>query len=395
MTMAMCALGSRNRITHFLDDPVRVLMVAEGSGGHVIPALEITRVLTDAGASVTLLYPRRPQVASLMAGLTQDLQDPAIHLQPFALSPCPLPIGRPFWRLGQAGSIWRLAHERLETFRPDVVVGFGGWFSVPVILAAGQQDIPTLVHEQNVQLGKANRFLLDWTDRLAVSFDATGRDLSGVSVLMSGMPVRSRIGMVTREAAAQQFGLAASASTILVLGGSQGSHVVNQLVLETARGFTDQERREWQLLHITGIQDELMVRASYAQAQIQGMVRSHLAEMAAAYAMADVVIARAGASTISELAQCGKPAIFIPYPHASGHQRANAQCIEAAGASVMLEEHLATPERLLATVRQMLRDERLRAMMGRQMETFAHPDATQQLARAILTLAAAHRGATP
>lgn len=391
MTLATQDVGSRNRIRHFLDDPVRILMVAEGSGGHVIPALEITRVLLDAGALVTLLYPRRPQVASLLAGLTRDLQDPAMHLQPFSLSPCPLPIGRPLWRLGQAGSIWRLAQERLQQFRPDVVVGFGGWLSVPVILAAGRQDIPTLVHEQNVQLGRANRFLLDWTDQLAVSFEATRRETDNVPVVMSGMPVRASIGTVSREAAAQQLELRADLPTVLVLGGSQGSHALNQLLLETTRGWTPQERREWQLVHIAGAQDEPVVRAAYAELGLQAVVRTHLTEMAAGYAMADVVIARAGASTVSELAQCGKPAILIPYPHAGGHQRANAQVIEAVGAGVMLEEHLATPARVLGTLRRMLQDERLRQMMGRQMATLTQPAATQRLARAILTLAAVHR----
>ena len=366
----------------------RILFVAEGSGGHLIPALEVSQALAAEGASVMLLYARRPQIASLMQELIHDVDADHVHVRPFSLSPCPIPAIRGLWRLRQAGAVWREAREHLSAFQPHVVVGFGGWLSVPVILAAQREEIPVLIHEQNVRLGRANRFLLNWADQIALSFEETRAEMDDAPTVVSGLPIRRTIGTASREAAARQFGLEASAPTVLVLGGSQGSGVLNQLMCGMLPRLSSKDREAWQFLHLTGIQDEEKVAQAYAGLQLRARVAAHLAEMASAYALADVVIARAGASTIAELAQCGTPAIVIPYPHASGHQRANARLLESAGAGVVVDERTATSERLLGVLQQLLQDERLRRMMSAQMHTLAQPDATQRLARAILTLAA-------
>jgi len=391
---------------------IRVLLVAEGSGGHLIPALEVSRALVRLGASVMLLYAKRRQAASLLDELIQDAHAEGVQVHPVPLSPPPIQAFRWMWRIWQGGSAWRLAQERFRAFRPQTAVGFGGWLSVPVILAARRRRIPVLLHEQNVRLGRANEFLLPWADQMALSFPAcpdacppraeqgrrghkAGREqtrtqLNGTPVVITGLPIRHTIGMAHRDDAARRFGLDPHALTVFILGGSQGSRAINQLVCEMLGGLSWPERRAWQFLHLTGPHDHAAVQQAYAALELRCWVAPSLAEVEKVYALADVVVARAGASTIAELACVGKPAILIPYPHARGHQRANAQLVETTGAGFRLEEAAATPQRLLSLLRQCLSDDHLRRMMGSRMQTLAHPDATQQLASAIVDLAQRH-----
>jgi UDP-N-acetylglucosamine--N-acetylmuramyl-(pentapeptide) pyrophosphoryl-undecaprenol N-acetylglucosamine transferase len=299
-----------------------------------------------------------------------------------------------------------MAQERFTMFRPHVVVGFGGWLAVPVVLAARQRRIPVLLHEQNVRLGRANQFLLPWASQMALSFPAcaapsttnggaAGREptpaqLNGTPGVVTGLPIRHTVGTADRGDAARGFGLEPQLLTVFVLGGSQGSRAINRLVCAMLGELSWPERLTWQFIHLTGPHDPAMVQQAYAALSLRCWVAPSLANVADAYALADVVIARAGGSTIAELACVGTPAVLIPYPHARGHQRANAQHVEAIGAGVLLEEARATPQRLRDAVRRLLSDARLRHLMGTQMQTLARPDATQQLASAVVTLARTH-----
>jgi UDP-N-acetylglucosamine--N-acetylmuramyl-(pentapeptide) pyrophosphoryl-undecaprenol N-acetylglucosamine transferase len=203
------------------------------------------------------------------------------------------------------------------------------------------------------------------------------------------MPVRQAIGAALREQEARAFGFSPQRPTLLILGGSQGARAINQAVAATAALISPAERHTWQFLHVTGPADERDVRSAYAAAGVTAWVAPFLVEMESAYSLADLVIARSGASTIAELARCGKPAVLIPYPYAGAHQRANARHVEALGGGLVLEESQVSPERLLGAVRRLMADERLRAMMGRQMQGLAATDAADRLAQLIRDLAGA------
>ena len=360
---------------------LKVLFATEGSGGHLIPALEVAQVLAASHHAVQCWYPPRQRSAALAEELIQRAKAIGVHVDPIQLPPA----GR-LRQLWQAGSLWRVARRRLKAFQPQVVVGFGGRFCMPVVVAARQQRIPVLLHEQNVLLGRANRLLLRMADQIALSFDETRAHTNGTPAVTTGLPVRSSIGAVTRDHAAQRFGLDPHALTILVLGGSQGAQALNRLIRRLVAEVTDPECRRWQFLHLTGPSDHADLERAFHVAGIRAWVVPHLADMGAAYALADVVLARAGASTIAELAQCAKPAVLIPYPYAHGHQRANARMVESLGAGIRLEEASATPQRLFVILRQLLGDERLRRMMGTQMRTLARPDAAHHLAGVIVRL---------
>lgn len=368
---------------------MRVLVAAEGSGGHVIPALELSRALASRQAAVRLLYAQRRQLGSLMPQVMEGIPAGSLEAYPVAVKAPQAGAARELSRLWQTGVVWRVAHRHLSAFRPHVVAGFGGWFCLPVMLAARQRGISTLLHEQNVALGRANRLLSHWVDTCAVSFEATVRELNGSPRVVTGLPVRQAIGTVRREEAAPRLGLEPDRRTVLILGGSQGSRTLNRLALEMLGGLTEAERLRWQVIHLTGAAKADM-RQAYGSAGLKALVLPHLADMAGAYALADVVITRAGASTIAELARAGLPAILIPYPYAGGHQRENAKLVESIGAGVWFEESVLTPARLLDAVRHILADERVRRMMVDAIRTLAVPDAAQRLASTVLALATAH-----
>jgi len=294
-------------------------------------------------------------------------------------------------RLRQCGQLWSQTQRWFDATAPDVVVGFGGWVSAPVILAARQRRIRCVLHEQNVAVGRANRLLVRWVDRVAVSFRETQAALNDTPSVVTGMPIRDAIGQPSRETHAARFGFSAARPTLLILGGSQGAQAINRLLTELVECACGDERQRWQLLHVTGAADETAVRRAYARHRVTAWVAPFLVEMESAYAQADVVIARAGAATITELARCGKPAILIPYPYAGGHQLANARLVEHRGGGLLLEEEETTAARLLSAVRRLLADERLRLIMGRQMRDIAVPDAAARLTQAIVALHAERR----
>ncbi|MBI3320837.1 MAG: UDP-N-acetylglucosamine--N-acetylmuramyl-(pentapeptide) pyrophosphoryl-undecaprenol N-acetylglucosamine transferase [Candidatus Omnitrophica bacterium] len=386
------------------DLPLRVLLVAEGSGGHLIPAVEVAGALARRGAFTKIWYAQRPHLAGFAAALTHRMRRESVEVDPI-----PLAASRnPLERLWQCGRLWGRAQRCFETFAPDVVVGFGGWMSVPVLIAARlrrglpplswrlrqirPQGIRCLIHEQNVVLGRANRWLASWVDRVAISFPETQERLNGSSAVVTGMPIREDIGRASRAQAAERFGFVPDRPTLLILGGSQGARAMNQLMLRVPALLSEEERATWQVIHLTGMADEAAVKQAYAVQGVQAWVAPFLVEMALAYAHADLAVARAGASTLAELARCGLPAILLPYPHASGHQRMNARLATTVGGGLLLEESQASPERFLVAVRRILTDHRLRGMMGWQMRQLDCAAAAERLAEAIAAVA---RGEEP
>lgn len=367
---------------------MNVLLVADGSGGHLIPAMQVAGRLAEQGATIKLWYADRRQVRGLAEALRQDMP-PSIDVDPIAMSSSRSPL----MRLQQCQALWRRASQCFNTFRPDVVVGFGGWISAPVVLAAKSRRISCVVHEQNVLPGLANRWLSRVADEVAVSFPETERHLTRRRAVVTGLPIRSTIGASSREDAARRLGLDPARPTLLIVGGSQGSQAINRLALAMIPRVSAEESAAWQAIHITGLSEEAAARAAYAARALRAVVCAFLTDMDAAYAASDLVIARAGASTLAEVARCGKPAILMPYPYAGGHQRANARAAEATGGAVVLDEATTNAERLLAAVRRLLADRGMRARMGAAITQLQPRGADARLADSIVQLGASRAGA--
>jgi len=273
---------------------------------------------------------------------------------------------------------WRLLSKR----RPSVVVGVGGYSSGPVVLLAALRGVPTMVLEQNAVPGLTNRLLARVVRAAAVSYDST-RAYFGDRAFVAGNPVRDAFfpvaGAVPRSA---------PASRVLVLGGSQGARAINRVMVETA-ALLVRERPDLQLVHQTGERDLADVREGYARLDVTATVQAFLDPAAEFVHAADLIVCRAGATTLAELAAAARPAVLIPFPAATDdHQRQNARVLVEAGAAVMIDERDLHAERLAATVLALLADAPRLASMREAMRSFARPDAATRIVHHLRELAA-------
>jgi len=308
---------------------MNILIATGGSGGHIFPALYVARELRNRGHEVTF------------AGVFGVFQA-RIEREGFS---CQLISSRGFkteslksglqWVISMVKSICG-SYRIIRAFRPQRVVGFGGYGAFPLVLMAILLRVPTVIHEQNVRPGRANRMLAPLVTKIAVSFSQTMGLWRGHRTLFSGCPCRSPKKDSSARDARQGFGLSFDRMTILVMGGSQGSLTVNRMFLETLPLIG--QARPVQVIHLTGDAEKEDVRAVYTQNGVPCYVASFIDEMEDAYAAADLAICRAGAVTVSELAAFCLPAVLIPYPFAGGHQKENAGVLTKTGLARMVEE---------------------------------------------------------
>lgn len=304
--------------------PRHFVLAAGGTGGHMVPAAALAAELTKRGHRVALVSDER---GVRFPGLFEGIQT---HVLPAGrLGGGPLGWGkamREMWR-GRT-----MARELYRTFRPAAVIGFGGYPALPALLAAFADKIPTAVHEQNAVLGRVNRFVARRVDAIATSSEPTerlGPKLLGKTHLV-GNPVREAVlALRTRPyPLLEEDGI----FRILVTGGSQGASILSQVVPDGLAMLPVTLRRRLQVTHQARIEDIDAVRKKYAEHDIPAELATYLPDMPEQLAWAHLVIARAGASTISELTAAGRPAILVPLPGATDdHQTANAREITRAG----------------------------------------------------------------
>ena len=370
---------------------LKVLLVSGGSGGHLIPAMTLARSLRS-GDRCLMVSTHRPidQLIEASAGGNGGgaLDWQAVNLQPFT------PLWRwffPGYLLEQMRAVGAV-RAILRREKPDVVVGFGGYLSAVGVVAAHSAGIPSVIHEQNVLPGRANRLLARLTDAVAISFPETKRHLSSrATVEVTGNPVRFRAGQVSGEESRSFFGLDPDRPVLLVIGGSQGSRTVNRLTLEMWEGCAEAGRREIQVLHLSGSQQAKEVEEGYRRLGMTAVVRPFAQEMDRVFPAATLAIARAGATGIAEMVAMGVPSILIPYPYAGAHQRANAQWMQSVGGAEVLEETGLTPERLGRQARALLADPDRLERMRRALRAQADGSAAERLAAMVRRVAAKKR----
>jgi UDP-N-acetylglucosamine--N-acetylmuramyl-(pentapeptide) pyrophosphoryl-undecaprenol N-acetylglucosamine transferase len=351
---------------------MRAILAGGGTGGHVIPAIAIAQELKkDYGAEVLFIGTARGIENRLVpaAGFPLEL------IQVGALNKVSLKTRlKTFIDLPRAV----LRSKRiLSEFRPDIVIGVGGYASGPAMLAAILKRIPTLAFEPNYVPGFANRRVARFVSGAAVHFDETARYFRNARV--TGVPVRQAF-----------FEIAAAPNakpTLLVFGGSQGAHAINQVVIESVAAL--QARVPGiQIVHQTGERDYNDAQAAYAS--LSGSAEAHrfIDDMPSFFARADLVLCRSGASTVAELTAAGKPAVLVPFPRAADdHQKRNAEALERAGAAVMLEESKLNSESLVETVSALLGDRgRLEKMRNAALK-LSHPHAARDIATMAAKLA--------
>jgi UDP-N-acetylglucosamine--N-acetylmuramyl-(pentapeptide) pyrophosphoryl-undecaprenol N-acetylglucosamine transferase len=276
-----------------------------------------------------------------------------------------------------AWDAWRVITRRV----PDVVVGVGGYSSGPVVALAALRGIPTLVMEQNAAPGLTNRLLATVVRAAAVTFEASVARFGG-KAFVSGNPVRP-------EFFERLPGMPSDHPRLLVFGGSQGAHAIN-LAMAAAAPDLVRLAPGLQITHQTGPRDVEMVREAYRRAGMDARVEAFLYDMHQEMHAAAVVVCRAGATTLAELAAAGKPAILIPLPTATDdHQRANAAAVAALGAAVLLDQRDADGGRLAREIAALVGDAAVRDRMGRAAAALARPNAASDIADRIFALAGA------
>jgi UDP-N-acetylglucosamine--N-acetylmuramyl-(pentapeptide) pyrophosphoryl-undecaprenol N-acetylglucosamine transferase len=272
--------------------------------------------------------------------------------------------------------------------RPDVVIGVGGYSAGPVVLVAALRGVPTMLLEQNAVPGLTNRLLARVVKAAAVTFDST-QAFFGSKAFVSGNPVRPEFFATAgpeRESEGDEDASVASVTGVLVFGGSQGAHAINVAMVEAAPRLAAGGSR-LRLVHQTGERDLEMVRAAYRQAGLQADVEPFLFDMGRQLGEADVVVCRAGATTLAEITAAGKASVLIPLPTATDdHQRKNAEALVVAGAAELLLQGGLTGDVLAARVLALAGDRIRRERMSAAARTLARPDAARVIVDRALEL---------
>lgn len=355
-----------------------VALAAGGTGGHLFPARALAATLLERGCRVVLMTDRRG------AGFGGELADlEVVHVDSGAIAGTGL-VKRARSALSLVRGVWQ-ARRALKKAGTQAVVGFGGYASVPPVVAARLLGRRVVVHEQNAVLGRANRLLAHLADALATAFPA----VQGVSasvrprVVLVGNPVRPEIARLAAEPYPQPA--PAGPLSLLVTGGSQGASAFDSLVPEAIAVLPSGLRTRIELAQQVRGGDLETLERRYRALGIEATLAGFFDDMPERLARAHMVICRAGASTVAELALAGRPAVMIPYPHATDdHQRANAAAVEAAGGGLCLTQDEATPAQLASVLEAWLANPYRLAGAAAAQRRLAAPEAAERLADLVL-----------
>lgn len=350
---------------------MRVVIAGGGTAGHVNPAIALARALE--AHDITFVGTARGAESRLVPAAGFELE--VVEVRGFDRS---RPLG--IFPVGlQALKAVSTARRLLRAIRPNVVVGMGGYVSLPVCLAARPTGAPIVLHEQNIVLGLANRVCKPLARKVATSFEETAREVGKKGVYV-GNPVLPEIANLDRDAARasglQRFRLDPERRTLLVFGGSQGARRINEAVRGLARSWASRDDR--QILHITGRDQHV----SSDGPEIENYrVVEYVERMGEAYAIADLAVCRGGATTVAELGAVGLPAIIVPYPHHRDRQQErHARVMEVAGVAFVIDDADTTSERLAQSVDPLFEGEGVLERMRRAAREFGRPDAAAALA---------------
>jgi UDP-N-acetylglucosamine--N-acetylmuramyl-(pentapeptide) pyrophosphoryl-undecaprenol N-acetylglucosamine transferase len=361
--------------------PAPVLIAAGGTGGHLFPARALAEELARRGVAAELVTDRRAQIFG------GDFPARRVHLIPAAtpVGASPLRMARALATLGR-GVI--AARRLIRRIGPSIVVGFGGYPTVPPVIAARLCGVTSLIHEQNAVMGRANRLLAHFASAVALSVPRPALIAHAVLArsVITGNPVRDAVVEAAGTAYRAPDG---SAFRLLVFGGSQGAHVFSEIVPAALARIAPAERGRIRLVQQCRSEDVERLRAALAEARVDAEIAPFFADLPARIAEAHLVIARSGASTVSEIAAIGRPAILVPLPHAiDNDQRENARALAQAGGGWMIEERALDADRLAREIGALMgAPERLTEAAG-AAKAAGRPDAAGALCDLVAHLAA-------
>jgi UDP-N-acetylglucosamine--N-acetylmuramyl-(pentapeptide) pyrophosphoryl-undecaprenol N-acetylglucosamine transferase len=348
---------------------MRAILAGGGTGGHVIPALAIANELKKSyGAEVLFIGTARGIETRLVPAAGYPLKLVRVgalkNVSLMTRLKTAFDLPRALWDAGRM----------LNEFAPDVVIGVGGYASGPAMLAAVVKHIPTLAFEPNVVPGFANRVVARFVSGAAVHFEETAKYFRHAEV--TGVPVRQAFFEIPVLSDKRRGGV----PTLLVFGGSQGAHAINEAMIRCLPELRRQAPGI-HIIHQTGERDYNDALAAYASLGESAEVFKFIEDMPAAFARADLLVCRSGASTVAEITAAGKPAIFVPFPRAADdHQRVNAEALAQCGAAVVVEESKLEGVWLAETIAALLGDPPRLQAMSAAARGLSHPDAARDIA---------------
>lgn len=355
-------------------DKKHITLVAGGTGGHMMPAEAVSRELVARGYTVDLITDKRGDAyENIMRSLPRTVLKTG-HMSSVGI------LGKMQLAINLMKS-YRQCKQLMRQKRPDVVVGFGGYPSVPAMKAAFSLKIPTVLHEQNAVLGRSNRLLLKKCDALALSFKPTRRlkEIYQHKAHHTGNPIRKEVVAVGLHP--YPVPKADAPIHLLVIGGSQGARILSDVVPQSISLLPSALKARLVVTHQARPEDVERVKDIYAKAKISAKVAPFFEDMAQEFTLAHLVISRAGASSVTEIISAARPAIYIPLLSATDdHQTANAKTVTQEKAGWLLPENTLTMESLADTLQTIIADNALLATVSKKAVSQAKPDADKALA---------------
>jgi len=364
---------------------VRIIIAGGGTGGHLFPGIAVAEEFQkrDPQNRVIFIGTRRGIEHRLLGTLGYELR--LIEVEGLK--------GRGLKALIKGA--WAIPVSMMQSrriladFRPDVVLGVGGYASGPAVMAAYLMGCPTAIAEQNALAGNTNRILGKFVDRIFLTYEQSKGRFPARKVSVTGNPVRAAFAASLKESPKTR-----AFRQILIFGGSQGAAAINKTVvamLPLLQKIKDRVR----VVHQTGERDEETVRQAYAKAGMEAEVRPFIVDMVSAYAASDLIICRAGATSLAEITVAGKASVLIPFPYAADdHQTENARAMVEAGAAAMIRESDLTAETLYSLVASLLGDDKKLRDMEEKSKALGRPDAAARMVNACIKLAAENQHST-
>ena len=357
-----------------------MLLAAGGTGGHLFPAEALAVALAARGAMIELATDARA------AGYGGKFPARAVHVIPSETL-----RGRNPFAYAKAGTVIGFgvakAYGLIGRLRPAAVVGFGGYPSIPAVLAARLRGVPSVIHEQNGVMGRANRLLAPRVTAIATSFSGVldGAPALAAKATRTGNPLRPAvIAAIAPYAPPDPLG----PLRLLAFGGSQGARIMADIVPPAVERLDPSVRARLTVVQQARAEDIDRVRATYARLDLAAEVAPFFVDLPARVAAAHLVVSRSGASTVAELAALGRPAVLVPLPHALDQdQLANARVLEKAGGAILLRQDAFTPERLAREIAALAADPARLAAMAAAARSAGTPDAAERLADLVLKVA--------
>ncbi|HEX4946021.1 MAG TPA: undecaprenyldiphospho-muramoylpentapeptide beta-N-acetylglucosaminyltransferase [Blastocatellia bacterium] len=344
-----------------------IIIAGGGTGGHIYPGIAIAQEFKR----------RNPNCEIVFIGTARGLENKIVPREGFKLELIEVAAlkgvsaGRRIKSLLLLPKSAFVVRSLIRKYKPDVVIGVGGYASGPMLLIASLMGVPTMVAEQNALPGFTNRVLARFVKAAAVSFEEAKPFFRGKAQI-TGNPVRAEFFNVPARTPSH-------VTNILITGGSQGARAVNEAMI-AALPVLEAHKDELAIVHQTGELDFEKVKAAYATSSLPAEVKPFIEKIVEEFIKADLVISRAGATTVAELAAAGRPAIMVPLPWAADdHQRKNAEAVERAGAGRMILQSELSGERLASELLVLAKDPERRAAMSAASKTLAHPDAAARV----------------